>query len=81
MRCCACGRFVPENEKMYSKSTLQPIRYLAIHSKIEPFVCVDCKPQLEKEIKNHAKALLWIAISTIVTGIIGSIFIFKFVFI
>jgi hypothetical protein len=81
MRCSACGRFVPENEKMYSKSTLLPIRYLAIHSKIEPFVCVDCKPELEKEIKNHAKTLLWITISVIITGIIGSIIIFKYVII
>jgi len=77
MRCNACGRFVPDNEKMYSKSTFLPIRYLVTHSKIEPFVCIDCKPELEKEIKKHANNLLWITISVLITGIVTLFILFK----
>jgi hypothetical protein len=79
MRCSACGRFVPENEKMYSKSTLLPISYIAIHSKVEPFVCLDCKPELEKAIKRHANNLFWITVSVVIIGIITAIIIFKYV--
>lgn len=57
MRCNSCGRHVPDTEKMYSKSTLSHIAYMVRNPKIEPFVCIDCKPKLEEELNRQKKLM------------------------
>jgi hypothetical protein len=78
MRCHACGRFVPETEKMYSKSTLLGIKHLVYNPKLEPFVCIDCKPALEQEIKKQSKFLLGLILTSFCTT---AIFLFVFFYV